>query len=85
MGSLQQIEIELLNEATVCTDATVVTVNGKQAYIRNSSSNTAVLYHAMEQKSIYFTLMILILFARKIILYTLRSVSFYVYFYNRSS
>ena len=50
--SLQQIEEELLNKATVCTDATVVTVNGKQAYIRNSSCNTAVLYHAMEQKSI---------------------------------
>ena len=30
---------------------TVVTVNGAQAYIRNSSSTTAVLYHAMEQKS----------------------------------
>ena len=50
--SLQQIETELLNETTICTDATVVTVNGTQAYIRNSSSPTAVLYHAMEQKSI---------------------------------
>ncbi|MBQ8190041.1 MAG: transposase [Lachnospiraceae bacterium] len=50
--SLNQIEEELLNEKNVCTDATVVTVNGKQAYIRNTSSEKAVLYHAMENKSI---------------------------------
>ncbi len=50
--SLQQIETELLNKTTVCTDATVVTVNGTQAYIRNSSSTTAVLYYVMKQKSI---------------------------------
>lgn len=49
---LKEIENELLNEETICTDATVVTVNGKQAYIRNFSSNEAVLYTAMEKKSI---------------------------------
>ena len=43
-------EEELLGEKTVCTDATVVTVNGKQAYIRNASTGNAVLYYAMESK-----------------------------------
>lgn len=50
--SVAQIEAELLNEGTVCTDATVVSVNGKQAYIRNFSSANAVLYTAMEKKDI---------------------------------
>ena len=50
--NLRQIENELLNEETICTDATVVTVGGKQAYIRNFSSNEAVLYTALEKKSI---------------------------------
>lgn len=50
--SVVQIEVELLNEGTVCTDATVVSVNGKQAYIRNFSSANAVLYTAMEKKDI---------------------------------
>lgn len=49
-ASIAQAEEELLNEKTVCTDATVVTVNGKQAYIRNFSSAKAVLYTAMEKK-----------------------------------
>lgn len=48
---LIKIENELLNEETICTDATVVTVKGKQAYIRNFSSKEAVLYTAMENKS----------------------------------
>lgn len=34
------------------TDATVVTVNGKQAYILNQSTENAVLYSAMDKKSI---------------------------------
>ncbi|MGF7012201.1 hypothetical protein M2146_002755 [Lachnospiraceae bacterium PF1-22] len=42
----------LLNEPTLCTDATVVTTNGKQAYIRNMSSDNAVRYYAQEQKNI---------------------------------
>lgn len=50
--NLKQIGNELLNEETICTDATVVTVDGKQCYIRNFSSNKAVLYTAMEKKSI---------------------------------
>lgn len=51
-ASLQKIKTELLNEETVCTDATVVTVNRKQAYVRNMSSDKAVVYYAMESKSI---------------------------------
>lgn len=50
--SIEQIENELLNAQTVCTDATVVTLNGKQAYIRNTSTDNAVRYYAMESKSI---------------------------------
>lgn len=50
--SIKQIENELLNAQTVCTDATVVTSNGKQAYIRNTSTDNAVRYYAMESKSI---------------------------------
>lgn len=49
---IARIEEELLNVKTVCTDATVVTVNGKQAYIRNTSTKEAVRYYAMESKSI---------------------------------
>ena len=51
--NLRQTENELLNERTICMDATVVTVDGKQAYIRRFSSNGAVLYTALEKKSIH--------------------------------
>ena len=51
-GSIEQIKTELLNSATVYTDATVVTVNGNQAYIRNQSTEKAVLYSPMEKKNI---------------------------------
>ncbi len=50
--SIARIESQLLNEKTVCTDATTVTVNGKQAYIRNTSTNACVVYHAMKSKNI---------------------------------
>lgn len=50
--ALAQIEQELLNERTLGTDATVMTVNGKQAYIRNQSSGTAILYSPMEKKDL---------------------------------
>lgn len=50
--ALAQIEEELLNEKTLSTDATVITVNGKQAYIRNQSSGTAILYSPMEKKNL---------------------------------
>lgn len=42
---------ELLNQETVCTDTTIVTMNAKQGYIRNFSGNNAALYAAMEKKA----------------------------------
>lgn len=50
--SISHLEGELLNETTVATDATPVTVNGKQNYIRNFSIKNTVVYHAMKSKSI---------------------------------
>ena len=50
--SLEQIEEYLLDSTTAYTDATVVTVNGRQAYIRNVSNDDAVRYYAMSKKSL---------------------------------
>lgn len=50
--SIQNLESELLNQSLIATDATTVSVNGKQNYIRNFSSNETVVYHAMNSKSI---------------------------------
>ena len=49
--SLACIEEHLLNQEQVSTDATVVTVNGKQAYIRNFSVKDWALYVPVERKS----------------------------------
>lgn len=49
---IQEIKEELINSEVLHTDATVITVNGKQAYIRNQSTEQAVLYSAMNKKSI---------------------------------
>ena len=43
---------ELLNLSIVATDATTITVNGKQNYIRNFSRKNTVVYQAMKSKSI---------------------------------
>lgn len=51
-NSTEQIKNELLCAKTVGTDATVMTVNGKQGYIRNQSTKNAVLYSAMEKKNL---------------------------------
>lgn len=51
-GSIKQIEDGILNSSVAGTDATVVTTNGKQTYIRNFSTNDHVLYIAMEHKNI---------------------------------
>ena len=51
-GSIACLEEQLLNQAVVCTDATTVSVNGKQNYIRNFSVANTVVYHAMKGKSI---------------------------------
>ena len=42
----------MLNQEVVATDATVVSVNGKQAGIRNFSIGDTVLYRAMKSKSL---------------------------------
>lgn len=49
---IQAIKEELMHSEVLHTDATVVTVNGKQAYIRNQSTEQAVLYSEMDKKSI---------------------------------
>ena len=51
-ASLQNLEIHMLNKNVVATDATTVTVNGKQNYIRNFSISDTVVYRAMQSKSI---------------------------------
>lgn len=50
--SIQHLEDELLNQTVVATDATTVTVNGKQNYIRNFSIEKTVIYRAMKNKTI---------------------------------
>lgn len=51
-ASIQSLEDELLNHTVVATDATIVTVNGEQNYIRNFSIDKAVVYRAMKSKTI---------------------------------
>lgn len=51
-ASILKLEETLLNQSTVATDATTVTVNGKQNYIRNFSTKDTVVYYAMNSKSI---------------------------------
>ncbi len=50
--SIRNLEERLLNQEVVSTDATPVTVNGKQNYIRNFSMEDTVIYRAMKGKSI---------------------------------
>lgn len=45
--SIRHLEDELLNRKVVATDATVITVNGEQNYIRNFSTGQTVVYHAI--------------------------------------
>ncbi len=42
----------LLNRKVVATDVTTVTINGKQNYVRNFSTQDTVVYHAMQKKAI---------------------------------
>ena len=46
------IEDDLLNEDVLCTDATVMTTDKKQAYIRNVSSERSVIYYPADSKTI---------------------------------
>lgn len=50
--SIGHLEEELLNQAVVGTDATTVTVNGEQNYVRNFSIEKAVVYCAMKSKAL---------------------------------
>lgn len=50
--SIRHLEGHLLNRKVVATDATPVTVNGKQNYIRNFSVWDTVLYRALKSKSL---------------------------------
>ncbi len=50
--SIRHLEEKLLIQDVVATDATAITVNGKQNYIRNFSVDDTVIYHAMDSKSI---------------------------------
>ena len=49
---LQAIETDLMNQQVVQTDATVVSVNGVQRYVRNFSAGKSVLYVGMDRKSL---------------------------------
>lgn len=51
-NSLEHLEEELLNQMVVSTDATVVTVNGNQNYIRNFSVENTVIYRGMKETTI---------------------------------
>ncbi len=46
------IEESLMNSAEVCTDATTVSMNGKQTYIRNFSTENSVLYCSSDNKDL---------------------------------
>lgn len=50
--SIRHLETSLLNQKIVATDATTVTVNGEQNYIRNFSKEDTVVYQAINSKSI---------------------------------
>lgn len=50
--SIAHLEEGLLNQSVVATDATVITVNGEQGYIRNFSASGSVLYRAMKDKTL---------------------------------
>lgn len=51
-ASIDQLESGLLNQDIVSTDATTVSVNGTQCYIRNFSIKDRVIYQAMKSKTI---------------------------------
>ena len=51
-GTMSGIHEILMNDDIVYTDATTVSNNGRQEYIRNQSTDTAVLYSPMEKKNL---------------------------------
>ncbi len=46
------IEDDLMNSAEICTDATTISTDGKQTYIRNFSTENSVLYCSSEKKGL---------------------------------
>lgn len=50
--SIKQIELELLKEKVLCTDATYTSTDGVRSYIRNLTSDHAVRYYPMDSKTI---------------------------------
>ena len=50
--SIRHLEGHLLDQEAVAADATPVTVNGEQNYIRNFSIQDTVIYRAMKSKSL---------------------------------
>jgi len=50
--SLKQIELEILREQAICTDATYPSTDGVRSYIRNFTSDHAVRYCPMDSKTI---------------------------------
>lgn len=50
--SIGHLENDLLDREAVCTDATTITVNRIQNYIRNFSVRDTVVYYAMKKKTI---------------------------------
>lgn len=48
---IEKLNEHLLNQPVVATDATTVSLNGKQGYIRNISDEEAVVYYGMEKKT----------------------------------
>lgn len=49
---IEAIETDLMNQRVVQTDATVISVNGVQSYVRNFSAERSVLYVGMDRKNL---------------------------------
>ncbi len=50
--SIFHLKNELLNQKAVATNATTITVNGRQNYVRNFSTENIIVYHTMQKKII---------------------------------
>ena len=48
---IHKLEEHLMDQPVVATDATTVSLNGKQSYIRNISDEKTVVYYGMEKKT----------------------------------
>ena len=51
-SAVARLAEEQAKESVLCTDATCTTTNGKRSYIRCVSSGAAVIFYAMESKSV---------------------------------